>query len=58
MVALMGIVMMTRMGNMYYDKKGCFMDSKRFHIKNPEMKKLSEQIIEGQEKEIAEMKPC
>jgi len=60
-IALAGLRTQTPIGDEQYMKamiphhSSAIMVSKHANITNPEVKKLSEQIIESQEKEIAEM---
>ena len=60
-VALIGLRTQTPVGDVHYMKamiphhSSAIMVSKHAHIQAPEVKKLSEQIIQSQEKEISEM---
>lgn len=60
-LVLAGLRTQTPIGDVQYMKamiphhSSAIMVSKHAHIKDPEVKKLSEQIIQSQEKEIAEM---
>ncbi|RZK11087.1 MAG: DUF305 domain-containing protein, partial [Flavobacterium sp.] len=60
-LVLIGLRTQTPIGDIQYMKamiphhSSAIMVSKHANIENPEVKKLSEQIIQSQEKEIAEM---
>ena len=61
-LALAGVRTQTGIGDIQYMKgmiphhSIAIMVSKRAHLKDPEVKKLSQDIIDAQEKEIAQMK--
>ncbi len=61
-LALIGVRTQTPIGDVQYMKEMiphhsiAIMTSKNAHLKDPEVKKLAQSIIDAQEKEIAEMK--